>query len=91
MTSLGRAIALLRTIRGLDQSSVAESAGLSKSYVSLLEGDKRNPTLNTLEALSGALRVSTAELFLLSDPHPTERSWSEATGQLVARLLTEDP
>jgi transcriptional regulator with XRE-family HTH domain len=51
-----------RTARKLSQATVAKAAGVSVSYVSMLERGQRSPPLETLEALAKALRVSPLEL-----------------------------
>ena len=51
-----------RTARKLSQATLAKAAGVSVSYVSMLERGQRSPPLEMLEALAKALRVSPAEL-----------------------------
>ena len=46
----------------LTQEEVARSAGMSVSYISMLERGERSPPLETLEVLAKALRVSPLEL-----------------------------
>ncbi len=51
----------LRTLRAqkkLSQETLARKAGISVSYVSMLERGARTPPLATLEALAKALGVS---------------------------------
>lgn len=65
--NLGKAISLCRTQRGLTQSELAVRAGLSVSYLSLLEQNKRkDPTLSVIQKLAGALRVPSGILFFLA-------------------------
>lgn len=59
---VGRNFARLRAESGLTQEAVAERAKLSQQYVSGLERGQRNPTVETLFALSQALGVSHVEL-----------------------------
>jgi transcriptional regulator with XRE-family HTH domain len=64
---LGRAISLCRARRGMKQAELAERAGLSVSYLSLLEKNKRkDPTLSTIQKLAEALSVPTGILFFLA-------------------------
>lgn len=56
-----RALQLRRRECGLSQEEVAHSAGLSTSYMSLLETRKRQPTLSVLGALAKALDLSLLE------------------------------
>ena len=52
----------VRTARKLSQSAVADAAGVSVSYISMLERAQRSPPLATLEAVAKALRVSPVDL-----------------------------
>jgi transcriptional regulator with XRE-family HTH domain len=52
----------LRASRELSQQEVARNAGLSISYISMLERAERSPPLDTLETLAKALRVAPADL-----------------------------
>lgn len=47
---------------GLSQEELAHRAGLSTSYVSLLESRKRQPTLSVMSVLARELELSFAEL-----------------------------
>ncbi len=51
-----------RLRRKLSQEILAKKAGLSVSYISMLERGQRSPPLDTLEALSKALAVGPASL-----------------------------
>jgi transcriptional regulator with XRE-family HTH domain len=51
-----------RLRRKLPQEVLARKAGLSVSYISMLERGQRSPPLDTLEALAKALAVGPASL-----------------------------
>ena len=57
---------LARLQRKLSQETLAGKAGISVSYVSMLEREQRSPPLETLEALAKALGVP--PLSLLQEP-----------------------
>ena len=48
--------------RGLSQERLAEAAGLSQRYLSVLERGENSPTLNVIVRLAAALDLSPAEL-----------------------------
>jgi len=48
--------------RGLSQERLAEAAGLSQRYLSVLERGENSPTLNVIVRLAAALNLSPAEL-----------------------------
>lgn len=65
--NLGRAIALCRKQRDLNQAELAKRAGMSVSYLSLLErNERRDPTLSTVKSLAEALQVPAGILFFLA-------------------------
>jgi transcriptional regulator with XRE-family HTH domain len=65
--NLGRAIALCRKQRNLNQAALAKRAGMSVSYLSLLErNERKDPTLSTVQRLAEALHVPTGILFFLA-------------------------
>ena len=51
-----------RLRRKLSQETLAKKAGLSVSYISMLERGQRTPPLDTLESLAKALGVGPASL-----------------------------
>lgn len=53
----GYAIKFCRQQRKLSIPALAKKAGLSASYISLLERNERDPPLSTLESISRALEV----------------------------------
>jgi len=69
MARLGHIVAqnlrIVRAQRKLSQDAVARKAGVSISYISMLERGQRTPPLETLETLAKALGVS--PLYLLQE------------------------
>jgi len=65
--NIGRAIKLCRNQKGLNQKEVASAAGLSISYLSLLErGERGDPTLSVLEAIANSLDIPLSVLLFLA-------------------------
>lgn len=60
--AFGRVLREQRLAAGLSQEKLALEAGVDRTFVSLLERGGRQPTLTTLWALAGALRVAPADL-----------------------------
>ena len=57
--------AYLRAAReeaGMTQEDLARAAGIDRTYVSLLERDRRSPTLTTLFALCRAMNIKPSAL-----------------------------
>jgi transcriptional regulator with XRE-family HTH domain len=55
--NIGKAIKLCRIQRGLSQAELAEKSGLSVSYLSLLERNKRDPLISTVNSIAKSLQV----------------------------------
>jgi transcriptional regulator with XRE-family HTH domain len=60
---LGENLKRIRTEKGISQSDIAKSLGVSRGFVSNIENGKRNPTLSTISRLAKAVDVPTEELF----------------------------
>jgi transcriptional regulator with XRE-family HTH domain len=67
--TVGERLRELRIERGLTLEQVAEAAGLSKSYISQLENDKSNPSLNSLQAIMRVYELPLAVLFEHPETH----------------------
>jgi len=64
----GYAIKFVRNQRGLTIPKLAKKAGLSTSYVSLLENNARDPSLSALQKIAGALSVPLSVLIFVATP-----------------------
>ena len=74
----------LRIARHLSLSELARATGISKATLSSIESGSSNPTVETLAALAGALRVSLGEL-LEELPLPPVRVLRAAEAQRRSR------
>lgn len=59
---LARNLKRLRRERGLTQEELADSAGLNRNYVGMIERQENAATVDTLEALAKALAVDAGQL-----------------------------
>ena len=50
--SIGEKIKKLRTYKGLTQELFAKEIGISRSYLSDLENNRKSPTIETLEKIA---------------------------------------
>ena len=60
---VARNVRTLRGRLGLTQEELAARASIHSTYLSAVEGGKRNPSLEVLDRLAGGLRVDIGELF----------------------------
>ena len=63
-TTFSKVLRKIRVEKGLSQENLALEAGLSMRSISLLEGNKQQPTITTIENLSDALGISMIEFIL---------------------------
>jgi len=63
--NVGATIRRLREAKGLTQDRLATAVGMIRNNISRIEAAKHRPTLETLEKLAKALKVSVAELVAL--------------------------
>jgi transcriptional regulator with XRE-family HTH domain len=63
---IGKAIKLSRSSKGMTLNSLSEKTGLSPSYLSMLESEKRKPTLEALEKISNSLSLPLPLLVFLA-------------------------
>jgi two-component system, response regulator len=80
---LGAAIKAERSALGISQEELAYRADLHRTYISDVERGARNPSIESIEKLAGALEISVSMLF------EQARSGSQAK-ELVEILLVED-
>lgn len=81
---VGRRLRALRLARGISLSELARQAGLGKGTLSELESGRRNPTLDTLFAVTSALRLP-----LSAALPPAEEPPPDAVGTAVRAWLVE--
>jgi len=65
---LGRNLRLARNRLKLSQEVLAGESGVDRTYVSGIERGLRNPSVDLIEKLAGALGVTAADL--ITDPAP---------------------
>ena len=99
--SVGRTVKFLRVAEGLKQKELAERLDVSPNYLSLVENDKREPSLSFLRDLASEMRIPLGLLFLeidsgLGEVSPEERALLIRIQDLAfqiqqIRLQSEDP
>jgi putative transcriptional regulator len=62
LSALGSRIRTVRLQKGVSQEALAYEAAFDRTYISLLERGRRNPSFANLHKLCGALGVTVAEL-----------------------------
>ena len=80
---VGNAIRLCRKRRGVSQTDVAVRADCSVSYLSMLENNKRDPTLSMITKIAEALHVPVGALFVMASE---EKDLGRIDRRLAGRL-----
>jgi transcriptional regulator with XRE-family HTH domain len=83
-----KAIRIARSIAGISQARLATLSGVDRSYLSLIEGEKRKPTMETLQDISDSLKIPFHLLTLLATEKEDTKSISEEQVQSLAKQLT---
>jgi transcriptional regulator with XRE-family HTH domain len=92
--NIGRALALLRELRGKSQAKVAREARIGKSQLSKYENGKELPKFDSLEKLLKALKVSYFEFFYtlyLIDRRAADLVVAEGEGAEAAEIPAAGP
>lgn len=63
LSKFGECLRNARIAKGLSQENLAAIVNLDRTYISLLERGKRNPSLICIASLCNALEVKLSELF----------------------------
>lgn len=59
---IGERIKGFRKEKGLTQQELAKSTGLSRSYLSDVENNRKNPSIRTVESIAKKLNTTLCEL-----------------------------
>ncbi len=78
---VGHRIQSLRLERGWTQEQLAEYADLHVSYVSTLEKGKKNPSIEVINRLASAFRLSLSDFFQSRASNALRNSASCAAGR----------
>ncbi|MBE0649654.1 MAG: helix-turn-helix transcriptional regulator [Bacteroidales bacterium] len=90
---IGVTIKSLRKEKGIRQVDFAEKCGISQTYLSQIENDERNPTLDVLERISKVLEIPYPVLSFLSltiDSVPEEKKEVYKKMEKVMHGLVKD-
>ena len=71
---LGHIIKLIRTHKGLNQKQMSELLGISQNYLSMIEGDKKQPSMDRISEMADRLGVSSDALLFAASEVPAELS-----------------
>ena len=88
-----KAIRIARSLADLTQGQLADRAEIDRSYLSLIESGKRQPTTETIEKIARALKLPFHLLSLLgseeADAKKVNQSQIESLSLALTRLLMQ--
>lgn len=84
--TLGEAIKRLRSAAGWSQKTFAERVGVSASYLSLIEKDRREPTLSLVRDMARELGVPASILFAAALGQEAEAT---EHGEKLSKMLAD--
>lgn len=70
---MGEALRLLRIFNGYKSAQLAEMLGLSQSYISELENNKKQPTMDVLERYAKIFKMKKSTLLLFAESLEEDR------------------
>jgi len=92
--NIGEAIKFCRSRRNLTQAELAKRSAMSVSYLSMVEKNRRDPSLRMIEKVAGGLGIPASLLVLIaSDPRelePIDRAVAEKISYIAMNLLREE-
>jgi transcriptional regulator with XRE-family HTH domain len=91
--TLGTSIKIIRTARDISQRDLARDLKISANYLSLIESDKREPSLSFLKRLAKELKVP-MKLFFMWEGEPASGASAKDVDQLrelIVRMETLMP
>ena len=83
--TIGKAIKIIREAKGSSLRDLAVQANVSTPYLSLLENNKRNPSLDVLSRLATALDVPVDVMLIIA---AGENSAIRSDNDLAVRLMS---
>lgn len=69
---IGKTIKFLRIAKGIKQSELAERLNVSTNYISLVENDKREPSLSLIKELANIFDIPVGLIFFDLDMEKRE-------------------
>ncbi|MGV3346185.1 helix-turn-helix domain-containing protein [Enterobacteriaceae bacterium LUAb1] len=87
MLDIGSTIKFCREARKLTLQDLADRADLTKSYLSRVENNQRDPTITALEKISLALHVPLNIIILLSEKEESKDEFSDINNMLKKNIM----
>jgi transcriptional regulator with XRE-family HTH domain len=92
---IGQILKHIRINKGISQKKMAEKLAISTNYLSLIEGDKKEPSQDKIADFAKALNISKEAILLASTDAPAElnekdkRDFTRLQRNIVSLLVFE--
>lgn len=81
---INESLRLLRRFSGMSQTQMAQRLGVTKSWISEIEGNKKEPTLNLLQSYAEVLGIPLSSILFFS-----ERMSGDKTSEKVRTFVSK--
>ncbi|MDK1895508.1 helix-turn-helix domain-containing protein [Klebsiella sp. K4-172] len=88
MLDIGSTVKLCREARKLTLQDLSDRTDLTKSYLSRIENNQRDPTITALEKISQALHVPLNIIILLSEKEQSKDEFSDLN-EILKKSITD--
>lgn len=87
--NLGKAVKSVRSQLGLTQEELARKANISVSYLSMIEKNKRDPSLSTVKEIASGMNIPVSILVFLAADRNELDSLDEGLVQKLSHTVFE--
>ncbi|MBR0877247.1 transcriptional regulator with XRE-family HTH domain [Bradyrhizobium japonicum] len=84
---LGEALRLLRTFHDLNQTETARRLGISKSYLSEIESEEKQPTLALLEKYSVEFDIPISSIMFFAESVGSNTPYEAARSMVAPKIV----
>lgn len=85
----GEVLKLLRVFNDIKASDLAEQLGISKSYLSEIEHDRKKPSIELLDKYAEILKIKTSTLMLFSEALDEDEDVKSDARHMVAKAAVK--
>lgn len=85
---LNEALRLIRVYHDMKQSEAAEKLGVSRSYLSEIEGNRKRPTLDLIEKYSAAFNIPVSSIMFFSEQMDNSKAFEGARSVVASKVVS---
>jgi transcriptional regulator with XRE-family HTH domain len=85
---IGSALRCIRIFHDLNQTDAAEKLGISRSYLSEIEGGAKDPTLQLLQRYAGVFRMPASSILFFCENFERPAAKEQARRMVSGKVLS---